>query len=140
MPDGELAPEDAQVAGEVHFMTKAMALRPTCITAYHRVAYMGGDYEPGLRITFDLDVRYRTHALCVNADAPNYLFLPADWCILEVKANDRVPDWVTSLLSRHDCELHRVSKYCAGIARSQKLNVMALAMSPVKGMEGIDNG
>jgi hypothetical protein len=28
-----------------------------------------------------------------------------------------VPDWVTSLLARHDCQLQRVSKYCAVVGK-----------------------
>jgi VTC domain len=49
---------------------------------------------------------------------------------MEVKADDRVPEWTTSLLARHGCQLTRVSKYCAGVARLKGINVMPLAMSP----------
>jgi len=137
-PDLDLDEADLLVASEIRYMTESMQLLPTCITAYQRSAYMGGENDPGLRITFDTDVRYRTHALTVNETAENFAILPPDWCIMEVKANERVPDWVTSLISRHNCQLHRVSKYCAGIARSRSFDhLMALAMSPVAKMKGL---
>jgi SPX domain protein involved in polyphosphate accumulation len=136
----DLDPEDRQVASEVQYMVNAMDLSPTCITAYHRKAFIGGYYDSGLRITFDTNVSYRTHALTVQRDASNHLIMPPDWTIMEVKADDAVPDWVTSLLARHKCSLRRVSKYCAGIALSSDHNVMPLVMAPVPGLEVVKNG
>ena len=64
---------------------------------------------------------------------------------MEVKVDDRVPEWATSLLARHDCQLTRISKYCAGIARLHGLSVLPLAMSPgvplpVEPGEGVPSG
>ncbi len=126
-----LDPLDQQVVSEVRYLIAAMNLRPTCITAYHRRAFVGGLYDAGLRITFDTDLRYRVHALEVNLDAKNHLFISPEWCIMEVKVNEAVPDWVTSLLARHGCQLRRVSKYCAGLAHSQNMKIMPFAMLPV---------
>jgi len=131
----DLDPRDRQVASEVQYMVRAMHLGPTCITAYRRRAFVGGLYDAGLRITFDTDVSCRVHGLRVNQDAENHLFLPPDWCIMEVKVNDAVPDWVTSLLARHGCRLRRVSKYCAGLAKARGIGVMPLAITPVPVME-----
>ena len=121
-------------------MVRAMHLRPTAITAYRRRAFVGGHYDAGLRITFDIDVGCRVHGLKVNHNAENHLFMPPDWSIMEVKVNDSVPDWVTSLLARHGCQLRRVSKYCAGLALGRGLRVMPLAISPVPGMEVRQHG
>ncbi|MCP4679361.1 MAG: polyphosphate polymerase domain-containing protein [Deltaproteobacteria bacterium] len=131
----DLDPMDQQVASEVQYMVNAMHLSPTCITAYHRKAFIGGHYDAGLRITFDTNVSYRVHGLTVNQDAENHLIMPPDWSIMEVKVNDAVPDWVTSLLSRHRCSLRRVSKYCAGIALASEHEVVPLVIAPVPGME-----
>jgi SPX domain protein involved in polyphosphate accumulation len=136
----DLDPLDRQVASEVQYIVQAMHLMPTCITAYRRRAFVGGLYDAGLRITFDVDVGCRVHGLKVNHNTENHLFLPPDWSIMEVKANEAVPDWVTSLLARHGCQLRRVSKYCAGLALGRGLNVMPLAISPVAGMEVAPNG
>jgi SPX domain protein involved in polyphosphate accumulation len=131
----DLSAEDLQVAAEVQYMVNAMHLGPTCITAYDRKAFLGGLYSAGLRITFDTDVRYRVHGLTVNQDSENHLIIPPDWCIMEIKANNAVPDWVTSLISRHNCQLRRVSKYCAGIAHASEHQTMMLAIAPAIGME-----
>jgi SPX domain protein involved in polyphosphate accumulation len=139
-PDDELCDEDRQVAFEVHCMAAAMRLRPTCITAYHRKAFIGGLYEPGLRVTFDTDVRYRTHALTVNEQSVNHLLLPPDWAVMEVKCNNSVPDWVTSLLARHGCSLRRISKYCAGIALDREQHVLPLTIAGPLGMEMMRHG
>jgi SPX domain protein involved in polyphosphate accumulation len=131
LPRGDLDPLDLQVATEVQYMVRAMHLRPTCITTYMRRAFVGGLYDSGLRITFDMNVGGRAHALEVGLSASNRLFLPPDWSIMEVKANDTVPDWVTSLLGRHGCQIHRVSKYCAVLVNERRMSAMALAMTPL---------
>jgi SPX domain protein involved in polyphosphate accumulation len=132
---GELSLEgldemDTQVAHEVTYLSKGLNLQPSAITAYWRRAYEGQEENVGVRVTFDTMVSSRIHALQVNAPAVNRLILPADYCIMEVKADDRVPEWATSLLARHDCQLNRVSKYCAGVALLRDLKVRDLALSP----------
>ncbi len=108
---------DQEVASEVQYLVQGMHLRPTCITAYHRRAFTGNRYDSGLRITFDSDLRGRVHALRINEDAENKRIAPPDWSIMEVKCDEAIPDWVTSLLARHYCTLQRVSKYCATLAQ-----------------------
>lgn len=108
---------DAQVAQEVLVLRHSLDLRPAAITSYWRRAFEGHVENAGLRVTFDTHVASRMHALRVNEAAPNRLILPEDWCIMEVKADERVPQWVASLLARHDCQIVRVSKYCAGVAQ-----------------------
>jgi len=106
---------DFETASEVCYIAKVMQLRPTCVISYHRQAFVGSRYEPGLRITFDTSLKCRTHGLRVNEKARNHYFIPASWCVLEVKVNDFIPTWVNALLAKHDCKLQRVSKYCAGL-------------------------
>lgn len=134
---GALEPEnpgvdemDQEVASEVGYLVRAMHLRPTCITAYHRRAFVGNRYDSGLRITFDSDLRGRTHALRVNEATENHRFAPPDWSIMEVKSDDAIPDWVTSLLARHSCSLNRVSKYCAALSHIAGLHVSTLSLGP----------
>lgn len=131
---------DRQVASEVQYMVQAMHLRPSCVTAYRRLAFVGGLYDVGLRITFDIDISCRVHGLKVNYDAKNHLMLPPDWSIMEVKVNEAVPDWVTSLLARHNCQSRRVSKYCAGLDRARRQRIVPMVASPTTDMEGVSNG
>jgi hypothetical protein len=76
---------------------------------------MGGRFEQGMRVTFDMQLQGRVHALDVKATANNHYFIPPDWFILEVKVNERIPDWMVSVLAKHQCQTQRVSKYCASL-------------------------
>lgn len=127
----ELDDMDQEVASEVQYLVNAMHLQPTAITAYLRRAFVGNRYDSGLRITFDSDLAGRMHALRVNQNSENHRIAPPDWSIMEVKCNDAIPDWVTSLLSRHDCQLQRVSKYCATVSKLANLDVAPLSCPPL---------
>lgn len=120
---GALDALDEQVASEVEYLSNALQLRPAAITAYTRRAFVGSEFEPGLRITFDSQLSGRVHALHVTAPAPNRLIAPADWCVMEVKTNSTIPNWVSSMLARHNCQLRRVSKYCATLSKLSNLGV-----------------
>jgi len=108
-------PLDQAAASEMLYMVRAMQLKPRCIVSYRRRALVGGQYEPGMRLTFDAMLSGRVYALKVNEDAQNHLFMPADWLVMEVKVNERIPTWTTSVLARHQCRLQRVSKYCVAL-------------------------
>lgn len=105
----------AAVAHEVADLVERFALRPTAITSYLRRAWVGGDYDPGVRVTFDHDLRYRLGSLDLALQVPGSHLLPPDRVVAEVKVNDRVPAWLTRVASRHDLTLVRMSKYCAAI-------------------------
>jgi SPX domain protein involved in polyphosphate accumulation len=124
---------DEQVAEEVCYLANSLHLQPTAITAYFRRAFEGAFENAGLRVTFDYDVRGRVHALDLTESAHNTLVLPLDWCIMEVKANETVPDWMTSLLGRHNCSVNRVSKYCVVVSalRGLKLDPLVIQGAPL---------
>lgn len=128
IPEGLDALDD-QVAHEVCYLANSLHLQPTAITAYHRRAFEGALENAGLRVTFDTDVRGRVHALDLRESAQNRLVLPLDWCVMEVKANETVPDWMISLLGRHNCNLNRLSKYCAVVAALRGLAIDPLVIS-----------
>ncbi|MFC1641621.1 VTC domain-containing protein [Myxococcota bacterium] len=107
---------DAATASEVAYMVRAQRLRPKCIVSYRRRAFMGGRYEGGMRLTFDMKLQGRVHALKVNEVARNVFFFPLDWALMEVKVNERIPRWMVALLGKHECRLQRMSKYCAALA------------------------
>ena len=121
---------DSQVAQEVMFLRHSLALKPTAITAYQRRAFEGSHENAGLRVTFDTHIAARMHALQLNETAVNRLIVPEDWCVMEVKANERVPQWVASLLARHRCHLGRISKYCTSVAQIRAFGVLPLAQRP----------
>lgn len=106
---------DAAAASEILYMVRAMNLRPKCIVSYRRQAFMGGRYDQGMRVTFDMQLQGRVFALEVNSVARNHYFIPPDWYVMEVKVNERIPTWMTSLLAKHECQIQRVSKYCSAL-------------------------
>jgi SPX domain protein involved in polyphosphate accumulation len=124
---------DAQVAAEVLTLRHHLDLQPTAITSYWRRALEGRHENAGLRVTFDTHISARMHELRINEPARNRLILPEEWCIMEVKANERVPQWIASLLARHGCQISRVSKYCAGVAQIRAFKVLPLALQRVSG-------
>ena len=130
--DQELNVVDATTASEVAYMVRAQHLRPRAIVSYRRRAYMGGRFESGMRLTFDMQLQGRVHALEVDQTARNRYVAPPDWMIMEVKVNERIPAWMVALLAKHECQQKRVSKYCAVVtsglrhlqtARSHKENL-----------------
>ena len=108
--------DDMATASEIAYMVRALNLRPKAIVSYRRRAYMGGRFEGGMRLTFDMQLQGRIHSLKVNEATKNRYFMPPDWLIMEVKVNERIPDWMVALLGKHECQLRRVSKYCAVMA------------------------
>jgi len=113
----DLDPMDAAVASEILFMVRAANLRPRCIVSYRRRAFMGGRFEAGMRVTFDMQLQGRIHALDLPEPARNHYFMAPDQFVMEVKVNERIPAWMVSLLAKHECQTQRVSKYCSALAR-----------------------
>ncbi len=113
-------PQDRAVASEVSYLAQALRLEPVCTIGYIRRAFVGGEYETGLRLTFD-------HLLWVSSpsglteEVTRYAILRPEVAVVEVKANDAVPLWVNRMLARHQVTLDRFSKYCAGVARMREV-------------------
>ena len=123
--DRELAdPDDNAAAQEVLFLASGLNLQPTSIVGYQRQAFVGGSYEPGLRVTFDRDIWAASASQGLLADLTQYRLVPETTFVMEVKANNAVPLWLANLLARHDCSLRRYSKYCAATQRLLELELL----------------
>lgn len=108
---------DQAVADEIRSLVLALALRPACTISYRRRAFVGSRFEPGLRLTIDTDLWGAPPRLDFYSQRPMAFLMPRDWSILEIKVDDRVPSWINELVTRHDCQLRRVSKYCLGMVK-----------------------
>jgi len=106
------------VAEEVMSMLWQYNLRPASVVTYNRLALVGSDYDIGLRVTFDRDLRYRSYPLTLEDNQSDALLFPANFCIIEIKANERVPYWLTEEVAHCQLNLMRVSKYCRSIELS----------------------
>ena len=105
------------VIEEVKYLSSTLRLRSACIVSYDRLAFNGNEYDPGLRVTFDTNMKCRVHDLSLlpQGCAQNRYFIPPEWCIMEIKANGCVPYWLAKLTGEHRCTLRRISKYCTAL-------------------------
>ena len=114
-PEGEVGARERAFLDEVSTLVGELDLRPTVTTGYHREAWVGREADLGLRVTLDHRLRGRDRDFHLASEAPNRLILPARLSVLEVKANERVPAWVTDLTARMSLDVVRISKYCQSV-------------------------
>ena len=120
----EMTSADEQaVIEEIQYLYYTLQLQPACVVSYDRQAFNGSEYDPGLRVTFDVNLKGRIYDLSLlsSDSADSKFFMPPGYCILEVKVNYRVPLWLTDIIAEYRCTLRRVSKYCAALEQSKEL-------------------
>ncbi|WP_246278424.1 polyphosphate polymerase domain-containing protein [Phytohabitans rumicis] len=100
---------------EVLGLVGRLDLRPMAMTGYQREAFVGRAADVGLRVTLDHRVRGRDRDFHLGAAAENRFIIPPRLAVLEVKANDRVPYWLTDLTAKRNLAVVRVSKYCQSV-------------------------
>ncbi|WP_240742304.1 polyphosphate polymerase domain-containing protein [Micromonospora zingiberis] len=111
----EHAPQQRAFLDEVLELLCGLDLRPVAMTGYQREAFVGRESDLGLRVTLDHRVRGRDRDFHLGADAENRLIVPAKFSVLEIKANERVPYWLTDLAARTNLAIVRMSKYCQSV-------------------------
>ena len=98
---------DSQIGKELtYFRDFYQTLQPQVYLSYERDSWVGKE-DPGLRITMDQQIAYRTTDLLLTADAPGQQILPPDTYLMEVKAEHAIPLWLVQLLARE--KIHKVS-------------------------------
>jgi hypothetical protein len=117
----EHRPQDNAVIEEVLAMLWQYNLRPTSVVRYLRRAYVGTDYDVGLRVTFDTNLTYRARDLHLDSKQIGAGMLPLDRVVMEVKVNERIPYWLTELVAEFNLRLIRVSKYCQSLEAAQRV-------------------
>jgi SPX domain protein involved in polyphosphate accumulation len=100
---------------EVQPFVDTQRLQPASITSYFRRALVGTVHDPGLRITFDTDIRYRAVDLDLASRNPGGHMIHPERVVLEVKANERIPRWLADLVGVFNAQIIRMSKYCQSI-------------------------
>lgn len=90
---------DGQIAREITtFRDFYKTLVPAILIIYDRVAYYQPDGD--LRLTIDRNPRYRTSDLNLTTSMEGKPLLPKGSAILEIKVQQSMPLWLTSILSR----------------------------------------
>jgi SPX domain protein involved in polyphosphate accumulation len=123
----EHAPDDKAVIEEIYAFVWNYNLRPVSIVRYLRQAFIGAEYDLGLRVTFDTNLTVQTQSLWLDAPSDRMLILPANLTVMEIKVNERIPYWLTELVAAHNFQLVRMSKYCKSI---EAANLVSAQMIP----------
>lgn len=111
----ECDPGQKPFVDEVSSLVGNLDLRPIVTTGYLREAFVGRDADQGLRVTIDHKVHGRDRDFHFASGAPNHFIIPPKLAIVEIKANERVPYWVTDLAARINMSVVRISKYCQSV-------------------------
>jgi hypothetical protein len=117
--------QDIAVIEEIVSMLWQYNLGPASLIRYTRQAWIGADYDIGLRVTFDTNMSYRASELRLEELQSGLALFTPDLVIIEIKVNERIPYWLTELVAVHNLNLVRMSKYCRSIELAQNLPVLA---------------
>ena len=108
--------DDGQIAREIsYFRGFYTKLVPACLIIYDRLAYYADNSD--LRLTIDANPRYRTNDLDLSTSMDGISLLPEGYTVLEVKVQDAIPLWLTSILSDLKIYQNSFSKYGEAYAR-----------------------
>lgn len=113
-PD-QITPEDEAVTNEIYAYLWQYNLRPVSIVRYERQAFIGTDYDLGLRVTFDTSLSYQVHRLRLDEEVSTLPMVSPDRVVMEIKVNERIPYWLTEMIAAHNLRMIRISKYCRSI-------------------------
>jgi hypothetical protein len=115
------APNDKAVMEEIYVFLWQYNLRPASLVRYDRQAFVGTEYDIGLRVTFDTALSFQSHPLHLHEQPSGLPMLPANLVVMEIKVNERIPYWLTEMIAAHNLQIARVSKYCRSIEAAQNM-------------------
>lgn len=106
------APDAAygQIGREISWFQTFYHTGPKVFIGYDRQAFAGTD-DPGLRITFDRNLRGRTENVLLTAGDGGDPILPDDRILMEIKLPGVCPLWLSALLSEEGIFGTSFSKY-----------------------------
>lgn len=106
-----ILPEDSQIMREIDALQRFYGpLIPSVLISCRRTAYFCVQ-EPHLRLTFDMDIRYRENDLLLEHGPGGTVILPEETCLLEIKALGAMPLWLAEALNRLSIFPVSFSKY-----------------------------
>ena len=112
-----------QISRELEsFMQTYQKLEPKYLIIYDRIAYYQDNSD--LRVTIDMNPRYRTHDLNLHTSMDGTPLLDEGSAILEIKVQHSVPLWLTAILSKGKIYQSSFSKVGSAHKREvAKLNI-----------------
>lgn len=109
--EGGNPPDDSQIMREIDYAMRVYRRpRPAAMILYEREAFYAKDV-PGLRLTFDRNIRYRFHHLDAESGDGGTPILSEGEVLLEIKTDGGMPLWLSHALA--DCQIYpsSFSKY-----------------------------
>lgn len=105
-----VAREDSQIAREIGCFLALYPVSEKIHISYERRAFTGLE-DPGLRVTFDTDIRFRLSELSFTGKTPGTSILPPEQMLMEVKTPRAIPLWLSRLLCGAGVFPRSFSKY-----------------------------
>jgi SPX domain protein involved in polyphosphate accumulation len=99
-----------QVLNEIEYILKIYDLEPKLYLAYDRKAFFS-KINRDLRITFDSNIRTRRYDLKLESGDHGENLLDENKWIMEVKTENNIPIWLSTLLSKYKIYKTSFSKY-----------------------------
>jgi len=107
---GELSHESPQIQREIHWFLQTHPIAPKVFLAYDRAALAGRE-DPGLRVTFDRNLRWRDDDLDLRAGDHGRPVLEEGLIVMEMKFSQAAPLWLVRLLGQEGAYPTSFSKY-----------------------------
>jgi hypothetical protein len=112
---------DKALLDEIYAFLWQYNLRPVSIVRYDRQAFIGTEYDRGLRVTFDTSLSFQAHQLHLHDPSTGLPMLPASSAVMEIKVNERIPTWLAHMIAAHNLQRVGVSKYCRSIEAARSI-------------------
>jgi hypothetical protein len=112
---------DKAIIEEIYVFLWQYNLRPASIVRYDRQAFTGTEYDMGLRVTFDTSLSFQAQELHLHEQPSGLPMLPANYAVMEIKVNERIPFWLTHMVAAHNLQRVGCSKYCRSIDAARQL-------------------
>jgi len=106
-------------AGQILYLKYLYQMEPKVIISYTRQPFVG-IYDNRMRITFDMSIRARATGLRLEEGGWGEYVVSPEFVLVEVKVDQKIPEWMTSVISHYNLEPIRFSKYCLGLQKAMR--------------------
>lgn len=108
--EGKKPQKQDQIFREIDYFLSRYQVSPKRYIAYDRLAMYGRE-DKEFRVTFDENIRSRTHHLTLCSDEETENLLQPGYKLMEVKVSSAIPLWFAELLSKYKIYSTSFSKY-----------------------------
>ncbi|MBR0382649.1 MAG: polyphosphate polymerase domain-containing protein [Eubacterium sp.] len=129
-------PQDAsfmtrQILGEAAYSLQVRKAIPACRISYDRVAFVT-DESDFVRVTLDTNLRSSAAEGGIRVRPREELFMPADFCVMEVKTSGACPLWLSDLLKEEGLLPQSFSKFVTAGKKERGYDYNAISGAVIK--------